>query len=156
MSYICNMIIISLFAIETRYCFVFVFFCFLSFSVMLLNIFVPGNTPVLFLNVSCNSSHPSLFQCFDLQNIGIGIHNCQHNEVAGVSCQQILENITATSIILTTTKIISNGVVFTNTTSAINNSTVPSTVTGIATDIKDLIHDVTNLYVCIKHRISSD
>ena len=93
---------------------------------MLLNIFVPGNTPVLFHNVSCNSSHghPSLFQCFDLQNIGIGIHNCQHNEVAGVSCQQIPENITATSVV-----------------------TVQTTVTGIATDVKDLIHDVTNLYV---------
>ena len=55
----------------------------------------------------------------------------QHNEVAGVSCQRIPDNITATSVVLTTPKIISNGVDFTNTTTAINNSTVQSTVTAI-------------------------
>ena len=108
-----------------------------------------GNLPglILFSNATCNSAHSNLFQCFDLQNIGIGIHNCQHNEVAGVSCQQSAEKITATSIVLTTSKIISNGIAFTNTTSDINNSTEPSTVTVTGTDVEDLIHDVTNLYV---------
>ena len=62
-----------------------------------------GNVPILFDNVSCNSFHSNLSQCFDLQNIGIGIHNCQHNEVAGVSCQRIPENITATSVVVFTT-----------------------------------------------------
>ena len=131
------------------------FFLLLYIIVMLLRNFDLGNVPLLFYNISCNSFHSTLFQCFDLQNIGIGIHNCQHNEVAGVSCQQIPENITATSAALTTTNIISNGVAFTNTTSA-NNSTEQSTVTS--TDVEDLIHDVTNLYnnYYINHRISSD
>ena len=98
------------------------FFCY--YIAMLSRNFDLGNVPILFNNISCNSFLSNLFQCFDLQNIGIGIHKCQHNEVAGVSCQQILENITATSIV-----------------------TVRTTVTGIATDVKDLIHDVTYLYV---------
>ena len=70
---------------------------------MILRNFDLGNVPVLFDNVCCNSSHSNLSQCFDIQNIGIGIHNCQHNKVAGVSCQQIPDNITATSVVVFTT-----------------------------------------------------
>ena len=78
---------------------------FFSFLAKLINNSHQGNSPgpSLFSNVSCNSSHSNLFQCFDLQNIGTGIHNCQHNEVTGVSCQQIPDNITATSVVVFTT-----------------------------------------------------
>ena len=69
----------------------------------LLNNLDPGNTPILLDCAVCKNSHLNLSQCFDLQNVSIGIHNCQHNEVARVSCQQIPDNITAISAVVFTT-----------------------------------------------------
>ena len=59
------------------------------------------NTPVLFYNVDCNSSHCELLHCVDLQHIGIGIHNC--DGIAGIVCtNSTVENIN-TSFVVTRT-----------------------------------------------------
>ena len=58
--------------------------------------FEPRDTPILFGSVDCISSNSTLFQCFDLQYVGIGIHNCQQTGVAAVSCEGIPDNINPT------------------------------------------------------------
>ena len=61
-----------------------------------MNNFEPGDTPVFFGSVDCSSSNSTLSQCFDLQYVGIGTHNCQQTGVAAVSCQGIPDSINPT------------------------------------------------------------
>lgn len=48
-------------------------------------IFGEGNGSILLDNLMCDGHESSLFEC--VASDQIGIHNCEHNEDAGVRCE---------------------------------------------------------------------
>ena len=57
--------------------------------------FGAGMGPILLDNVTCGQNHSELLQCVHLQ--GIGIHNCDRENIAGVICPKISAITTATT-----------------------------------------------------------
>ena len=48
----------------------------------------PGSGPIYFDGVRCAGSEPALVNC---SSGGRGVHNCDHSEDAGVSCEGVYE-----------------------------------------------------------------
>ena len=69
-------------------------------------IFGAGMGPILLHNVICDQSHSELFQC--VHPLGIGIHNCDREHVAGVICPNMTIAIFTTIDIPSTTLISTN------------------------------------------------
>ena len=75
--------------------------------------FGAGMGPILLHNVICDQSHSELFQC--VHPLGIGIHNCDREHVAGVICPNttiaiFTIDIPSTTLISTNTQIIDSEV----------------------------------------------